>query len=156
LTQKQDFNRERLQEFERRKIEIEKETEFLNANLTELEEEAHSKSEELRASEVEYGKAEAAHRENQATYSLAEAAFDSKKGGVEGLRNLIFENASALAGLRNEMGSLRATIEANTRHRQRGFRALRVRGTERRPNHRVPVVRDLRRRNGHSGSTDGA
>jgi chromosome segregation protein len=112
LTQRKEFQKERVQEARRRLIEIEKERELLTVNLTELEGETEKRGRERGEAAEAEARAQETLIKEEALFEEEEARFKAKQEEGERLKAGLFENASRLAQYRNELNRLRTLLES--------------------------------------------
>ena len=124
VIERQEFNRERLQECERRQVEIQKETELVETHLASLEKEAEMKWAELQEAEEEHQKAVRILEKEKEDFDSAETQFRKKQEETKKLKELIFENAAALVGLRNEIHRFQSRLETGTQSQQKRGESL--------------------------------
>lgn len=124
VAQKQEFNRERIQEFRRRQAEIQKEQEILNENLAALEKETQVKLLEREDANEDHERIRESLLKEEERFREEESRFVEKKKETERLKGNLFENASELARLRNEISRLKTLKEAGERERVRRNNSL--------------------------------
>ena len=126
LTQKREFNRERLSQYDRRQIEIAKEEELLTQRLASLESEIETKSQETSKFDQDYQSIERKYQEEKSAFEGREIQSKEKQTETEALKTLLFENAARLAQTQNELNRLQTLLE-RTRHEQHKQEETRVR-----------------------------
>ena len=120
VTQKREFNRERLQEFRARQIEIDRELVNLCSEIEQLEKEIQTRFLEREEFELEHAKIEQKFQQEKTEFEAVNERHKDRKSGLEKISNLMFEQASGLAELRNELNRLDHVKVTGERERKRG------------------------------------
>lgn len=120
VTQKREFDRERLQEFRARQIEIDRERENLRREIEQLEEEIQIFFLEREEFELEHSKVEQKFQQEKTEFEAVNEGHKDRKSDLEKIANLIFDQACELAELHNELNRLDHKKETSERERKRG------------------------------------
>ena len=113
LTEKREFNQLRLQESQRRQIEIAKEQEILSGNRVDLEKQVQIKILEGEQMKEERQKAELSLTDEKLRFDQLEKEINEQKAEAEKTKYLLFENAAELARFRNEWNRLKTLLETS-------------------------------------------
>lgn len=119
VTQKREFNRERVQEFRARQIEGEREREKLAREVEHLEKEIQVCYVEREQLKEEHEQAKKVLKDAEAGYESIEQNYRSKREEGEKLKQDLFANATELAELRNALSRIETLGETGEREKKR-------------------------------------